>query len=376
MPELFKSVRSLLRWSESTGFLADSVGRGIAWSTGAALAPILPPSVVLETVTETDALKCPPVARGIGLYCAAMLRLGWDTDAITKEWLERSTGPVPAKLRDVRTLRDIIIHNRALWVLSRDSLGRPYEAVHIPVSSWVIGQDGVLMINATPVPAAQMSSVIIFQGAMALSLLEAAQDTLAHYKDMTLTIKDRAANPMALQELKLLEDYDGARPGDPDYVVEFDEVLNAQKAYSAARRASGGAVTITPRNVELNIHQVNDDGAMLIDARNAVRLDVANHININAAMLDGNNGTSDTYSNTLQNVNEFAALSLALFTEPIALRLSMPDLAAPGQAAPVVKFTELDMPGGEAAKGNTGAAVGTIQTGNAGLAPAGTPENP
>lgn len=364
---LFESVRKLLNFNDSTGFLADTVGRGVTWSTGAALQPILPPSVVLETVSELDALKCPPVARAIGLYSAAMLRLDWDTDSVTREWLTRSTGPVPAKIRDVATLVDLIIHNRSLWVLSRDGLGRPYEAVHLPVSSWMVNADGVLVIGGRPVNPADMKSVIIFQGARRLSLLEAAQDTLSHYRDMTMTIKDRASNPMALQELKLLEDYDGARPGDPDYEEQYDEALNAQKAYAKARRATGGTVTVTPRNIDLKIHQANDDGAMLIEARNAASVDVARHCNINAAMLDGNNGTSDTYSNTLQNVNEFAALSLALFTAPIALRLSMVDLAAPGSLeAPVVKFTELDMPGGEEAKGNTGGAVGTLQNETAG----------
>jgi hypothetical protein len=367
---LFESVRKLLNFNDSTGFLADTVGRGVTWSTGAALQPILPPSVVLESVSEQDALKCPPVDRAIGLYSAAMLHLDWNTDAVTKEWLTRSTGPVPAKLRDVDTLVDLIIHNRSLWVLSRDGLGRPYEAVHLPVTSWMVNAEGVLIIGGKPVGEADMKSIIIFRGAKRLSLLEAAQDTLLHYKDMTLTIKDRAANPMAMQELKLLEDYDGARPGDPDYEEQYDEALNAQKAYAKARRATGGAVTVTPRNIDLKVHQANDDGAMLIDARNAVRLDVANHCNINAAMLDGNNGTSDTYSNTLQNVNEFAALSLALFTDPIALRLSMPDLALPGSAeVPLVKFTELDVIGGEEAKGNAGTAVGTPQIEKAGLEP-------
>lgn len=373
MPKLFDSVKSILRWSESTGFLEESIGRGITWSTGTALEPILPPSVVLDTITEVDALKCPPVARAIGLYSSAMLRLDWVTDEVTKEWLTRATGPVPAKLRDVRTLVDLILHNRSLWVLTRDSLGRPYEAVHLPVGTWMVNPDGVLTIGGKPVAPESMSSLVIFQGAMRLSLLEAAQDTLAHYKDMTLTIKDRAANPMALQELKLLEEYDGLRPGEDGYDAAYDEVLNAQKAYSKARRATGGAVTVTPRNVDLKIHQATDDGAMLTDARNAATLDVARHCNINAAMLDGNNGTSDTYSNTLQNVNEFAALSLALFTQPIALRLSMLDLATPGQEASPVAFTDLDLPGAE---GNTGAAVGNIQSGTAGTQLAGLPENP
>ncbi|MDN8680276.1 hypothetical protein Q0L73_14220, partial [Staphylococcus aureus] len=65
--------------------------------------------------------------------------------------------------------------------------------------------------------------------------------------------------------------------------------------------------------------------SMLTEARNAVRLDVANFLNINAAMLDGDSGASDNYSNNLQNLIELIGLSLEEFMNPIAQRLTQPD---------------------------------------------------
>lgn len=342
--------------------------RGLTWSTGVALQPILPPTTAFSEVSRADALKCPPVGRGVGLYVSALLRQDWKCSETTRAWLTRSTGPVPAKLRDTRTLVDIILDNRAMWVLSRDSEGKPYEAAHIPTAAWSRNDDGRYMVNGTEVPESMESDLVIFEGAMTIPFLEAAGDTLAHYRDITATIKDRSANPLALQELKLLEDYDGLRPGEPGYEEEYDEALNTQKAYAGARGKPGGTVTVTPRNMELKIHQAQDGGAMLIDARMAVRGDVANHLNIPVAMLDGESGSND-YSNTLQNVNEFSALSAALFTEPLTLKLSQ-------VAEEAVTLTELDIDTSAASKGNTGQAVGTIQNENAGAQLGPGPETP
>jgi hypothetical protein len=352
--KLFENALSVMGWAG-----ASTPARGLTWSTGVALQPILPPTSAFSEVSRADALKCPPVGRGVGLYVSALLRQKWVASEATMTWLGRSTGPVPAKLRDTRTLVDVILDNRSMWVLSRDSEGKPYEAAHIPVGAWSRNEFGQYVVNGTVVPPALEADLVIFEGAMALPFLEAAKDTLIHYRDITATIKDRSANPMALQEIKLLEDYDGARPGDPDYEEAYDEALNTQKSYAAARGKSGGTVTVTPRNMELKIHQANDDGGMLINARMAVRGDVANHLNIPVAMLDGESGSND-YSNTLQNVNEFSALSLGLFTEPLTLKLSQ-------VAEEAVTLTELDIQTESAAKGNVGSAVGTIQNPNAGV---------
>jgi hypothetical protein len=69
---------------------------------------------------------------------------------------------------------------------------------------------------------------------------------------------------------------------------------------------------------------------MLIQARNAIRIDFANYTNLNASIVDGASGASDTYSNTLQDANEFLRLSLGLWTLPITQRLSQDDVTPEG----------------------------------------------
>ena len=324
-----------MKWSPSVGFQSSTQGRALSWSTLQALAPIIPVDASASTVSERDALKCPPVARAIGLYSATLLRHEWDADAPTLAWLNRAPGPevtgmagsVSPKLRDLRTLRDLILHNRALWVVARDDNGAIYDAAHLPAEVWGFNGENEVEIGGLT-PAAK--EFIYFPGSMAIPFLESAADTLSHYRDITNTIKSRGRNPMPLVELAMQEDYDGPEPGDEDYDKETDPLLAAQKSWGEARRSPEGAVAITPRNVKVIVHQPNDDGAVLIDARNAVRIDTANHCNLNAELLDGDNGTSDTYSTTMGNRSDFQELSTPLFFDPITLRLSMDDVTPPG----------------------------------------------
>jgi phage portal protein BeeE len=108
-----------------------------------------------------------------------------------------------------------------------------------------------------------------------------------------------------------------------------------------------------------------DDSAMLTEARNAARLDAANFTNLPAAMLDGNSGTTDQYSNTLQNANEFLTLSVSLFTRAIESRLSQDDVTPEGVT---VSFNSPSFDTLAPATGNVGTA--TAGPGTNGATPA------
>lgn len=356
-------------WSPGPLEAAARVSSGYTWSDGMALKPILPPSVAGAGVSVKDALRCPPVSRGIGLYAAATMQLEWKAEDTVKSWLNKASNPhgVSPMLRNVRTMTDLLVANRALWITS----GRGYdrqEAVHLHAHLWSVDELGTIALggvlpdaNGDYVVGGQVitnrANLIYFPGAMPMPFLEYAQDSLTYYLDILATIKSRAKAPLAVMELKILDSYDGPDPDDEDYDPDEDPIKNTQKAYAAARRLPEGAVTVTPKDVDLIIHQVEDDGTMLIGAREALRVDVANHLNIPAPMLDGESGSSGDYANTLQRRNEFEDLSLALFTAPIAARLSMDDVTPPGQ---VVDFLPLDTDP-SAAVGNTGDAVGNLQ---------------
>lgn len=306
-----------------------------------------------------EAVACPPVAKALGLYASATFRHEWTGPASTLEWLRRDPDPalggvaasIPARLRNVLTIQDVFLNNRSLWLLGRNADGTIYDAAWLPPTDWSVDDNtGAILVQNKPQP---VGSYIYFQGAKLLPFLESAKASLNHYADMARTISSRGRNPMPIVELALQEDYEFPVPGDTDYVKEEDPLLEVAKNWGLARRSEEGAVAVTPRNVKAIFHQPTDDGAMLIEARNAVRLDVANHGNLNAELLDGDNGSSDTYSNSLQNRGDFADLSLPLFLDPITARLSMPDVSPDG-AVNLVWPPSAPAPD---ASGNTGHAV-------------------
>jgi len=361
---LLSRTRRVLEIAETGTTSLSRLPRGINFNLTTALAPILPPSLPFSEVSASTALACPPVTRAVDLYTTAFLRLSWQSDhQPTLAWLAAPVGGVPARLRDARTLQDLILHNRALWLVARDGEGQIIEAAHIPTEFWGWNETAALVFQDQVVPATAMSHFVVFYGAKPQPFLDTAKVTLQHYAAIAQTMLDRSETPIALHELTPTEDYNGLAPGEPGYEEEYDALLNAQKSYAAARGKRGGAGTITPQNVKLNIHQVEDDGQMLLGARDAVRKDVANFLNINASMLDGASSNSD-YANTLQNRNEFLELSLALFLAPITERLSMDDVSPEG-ATVSLNLPEFDAAPADA-RGNQGAAV---------AAPADTKEN-
>lgn len=308
-----------------------------------------------SAVSASTALACPPVTRAVDLYTTAFLRLSWQSDhQPTLAWLAAPVGGVPARLRDARTLQDLILHNRALWLVARDADGQVVQAAHIPTEYWGWNSEAALVFQEAVVPPESLGNFIVFYGAKPQPFLDTAKVTLQHYAALAQTMLDRSETPIALHELTPTEDYNGLAPGEAGYEEEFDALLTAQKQYAAARGRRGGAVTITPQGVKLNIHQLDDDGTMLLGARDAVRKDVANFLNINASMLDGASSSSD-YANTLQNRNEFLELSLALFLAPITERLSMADVVPDGSSVSL-NLPEFDAAPADA-RGNQGTAT-------------------
>lgn len=341
--------------AETGSSALSSLPRGINFNKDTALAPILPPSMPFSSVSSATALACPPVTRAVDLYTTAFLRLSWLCGhQPTLAWLAAPVGTIPARIRDARTLQDLILLNRALWLCVRNDAGQITAAAHIATDHWGWNEAGRLMFQDVEVPAESLANFIVFHGAKPQPFLDTAKVTLQHYAAIAQTMLDRSETPIALHELKVTDTYDGLEPGEDGYEAEHDALLNAQKNYADARGRRGGAVTITPRNVDLKIHQVDDDGTMLLGARDAVRKDVANFLNINASMLDGASSNAD-YANTLQNRNEFLELSLALFLTPITERLSMDDITPEGVLV-ALNLPDFDTSPADA-KGNQGTAV-------------------
>lgn len=288
------------------------------------------------------ALTVPPVVRAIALYStvASKLTLKAETGE-TPAWMNTTYDAITPGKRLASTVQDLIFHGDACWIIDRAD-GGIRDALLMPRDLWQTDSLGRIMVNGELVD--DQSQFIYFDSLLPQGFLEYAAEAVTEYRSLRRTINDRADNPVPLIDLHVTEHFEGTS----------EELAEAQKNWNIARRAPGGATAITPLGVEAKpIGVGNADDELLISAQNNMRLTMANFLNINAAMLDGNNGTSDTYSNTLQNKNEFESLSMSTWLTPIEQRLSQPDVIGPGRR---VRFDDFDTAPVDT-KGNTGTAV-------------------
>jgi hypothetical protein len=340
---LFKNTKTILDYNPLVGPVSSS-GYVSPWSNSH-LAPVLFPNVSesLLPVSAAEALQVPPVTRALFLYSTVAAGLPLVASTGEAEWLSTTEGAVTPAHRTASIIQSLILRGAAcLWV-ERDDEGFVTKADHIPDAWWTVNQDNYIVFQNEVL---NQDNFVYIPSLLNSGFLDYGKETIRQYLSICKTMTNRAANPTPLLEIHITDDFEG----EPE---ELEETL---ANWAAARQSPNGAVAITPKGIELNTPgaQANEDGAMLIAARNAIRLDVANFLNINAAMLDGNNGTSDTYSNTLQNQSELINLSLDSFLKPIESRLSQNDVTRPGIT---VSFDRSKFDAMPDAKGNTGNAV-------------------
>lgn len=352
----FRETFKIKDWRPGTGWHKGSGVAGITsytspdafGSTGAGLAAVIVgEGVVPEAgVTIAQALGVPPIARAVMAYSAVISEqpLVGDDDGAATSWLGRTDGCITPAQRNVNMFHDLFWSGHTLLQVKRDAAGYVSEAMHLPLGRWKIDEQGYVLVDDVQV---DQSSVVYIPGMLPMGFLTYAAGTIRHYWAMINTIESRSSNPVPLIAIHVEE----------DCTLTDDEIEEVIDSWSKARKSKNGAVAVVPKGIRLEVlGEGADDGVMLTAGRNAARLDVANFVNMPGALVDGNNGTSGTYENTLQNQSEFAALSLPLFTKPIAARLSQDDVTPPGVTVKFdsSKFDAASTP----AKGNTGDATG------------------
>lgn len=337
-------------FSKSTGFQQSSQ-MASPFSSGTGLAPVIASDLGYFTnggrATALEALSCPPIYRGIALLVTLIsdLKLIYeDGSELSDEdrWMNESPGSITPGQRHAALLTDLVLARDSVYWVERDG-DKIVSALLLPRECWDLDWYGNVVINGET--AADQSQFIYFQSLMPLGLLDAAAASIEHYIDLRNTIRSRSKNPMPLVELHVTTDFEGTAK----------ELEATQERWAKARQAENGAVAITPMGIELIIHRPEDDGAVLTGARNAVRLDFANFLNEAASLLEGANGASATYENTLQAKDELITLSLATWLTPIQQRLSQPDVTKSGKR---IIFDLSGLTGTVTdAKGNAGTAI-------------------
>lgn len=312
---------------------------GSPWQEGS-LSQILYPDLFPQDVevlvpTRADAMSLAPVGRGRNLITGAIastpLRLFPEGETVpygieaTPYWLNHTDGPLSAYWRMTWTLDDGIFYGEALWRVARDGDGQIVAAVHVPYDTWQVNALGQLLIEDVEVDPTE----VIYFPFHVEGFLTRGVRTIRMALAVERGVQARAEHPIPLSVIQpLSEEYQKTPEEASSYVDAFR---------SARRKGNGGAVMYLPFGVALTALGDRADSGHAIEARNALRLDFANHLGVAGSRLDGSTAESSlTYTTQEGDQEELAsATGLGPWMDDITSRLSQPDVVIPGV---VVRF--------------------------------------
>jgi hypothetical protein len=229
-------------------------------------------------------------------------------------WLYRTNSPVSPYERMAWTVDDCIFNGVSLWATERgeaDASGRRpiLDATWVPPRDWKI-TEGNILVNDEPV---NDEDVILFNPPFE-GLLNIGRRTLRGARDIELAWTARIRNPIHLTELRITDDTN----------LSQTEVDAWEAAWLKKHRAGEPSFGVTPAGAQIETHGgENDDSAMFMESRNAIRTDVGSFLNIRASMLDGTSGIDSlTYTTKDGERNLFYELDLPFWTDPIEAALS------------------------------------------------------
>lgn len=339
---ILDTAADLFRFSRNNGVQLTSAGTGIASSFTNTLSTVVGPSVGISEASEAQALQVPPVARATQLYTTAAQKMVLkDPSGKSPAWLGVDGTAVTPGGQIASAVLSLIFHGKCIHWAQRDAAGEVLGITQLPALYFGMDMFGQVTLKNQVLP--NQKDFIFTRGPLGQGFLDFGKDAIQHYLGLRDSILSRSRNPIPVVELKVT-----------DAFVTADEIKKAQTDWQAARSATNGAVAFTPNGIDVNIHGDKADTSMLSEARNEVRKDVANFLNLNSSLLDGNSGQSDTYSNTLQDKDEFVDLSLDTFLVPLEQRFSQSDVSPVPLVFDRDVFRRAVTP---AAVGNTGTAT-------------------
>lgn len=341
------TVASLARIAESfdkmgPNHIGGSTTRGI-------LSPYAPPSGLVslalpdlyelfgitswDHMTREVAMSLPAVYRArailLSLIADKPIKAYFGADLVTEQptFLYRTPGIVSPWQRMANTIDDLIFYPYSLWLTQRgaERNGRRdiLNAVHCPYASWQINELGQIEIANEDGgwDVASEEEVILFPGPSE-GLIAYARRTLQGAAALESAWVSRAQNPSPITEIHMTD----------DVALDDDETIAVRDNYAVARRAANGAVVVTPSNVQIIDHGAAD-APLMIESRNAGRLDIAAFFNLPGAILDATTATASlTYVTQEGTRTSLYDLTLPYWIRPIEGRLSQDDIVARGQS--------------------------------------------
>ena len=209
----------------------------------------------------------------------------------------------------------------ALWVVDRSADGQIVRAWYARRDTWFADLDGTITVAGLKIPA--QHCVYFSRGVP--GLCRSARATIRQYLALSELISNAGDMPNPRAVLKETVHGNNMKPEQVDKaLLDFATMLKARR----------GGIAYVPYGLEYATLDAASIPA-LTEARNAVRLDIANFVGLDPSMLAGATGSSNTYSNALQGDREYVELTIKLFAAPIMNRLNQLDVRG---VAPAMAF--------------------------------------
>lgn len=272
-------------------------------------------------MTRKEAMSVPAVAaarhRIVQLADRPLRALTADGDVTAKHaWLYRTDTQQTPWERMAQTLDDWIFYGETLWIVARNADNTIGDAVRLPFDRWERDPIGRFMVDGE----LAVESTYLYLRAPFDGLLNVATETIRAAQSLERAWAARVRNPIPTVILEEREDGTVTKKEAKTYVT----------AVTNAMRSPDGAVMFAPAKVNMRLE--GDAGTdVLENARNAVRIDLANFLNLNASALDGAKPQSSLTYETQQTETQELQDRLAFWTAPLEARLSMDDVVPRGQ---------------------------------------------
>lgn len=317
--------------------MLDPVGQisGIVtpWgSSDATLEPFVYEDIFGATgiVTRAQAMTVPAVAAArsiiLGEIAPKPLRALRDEQLVPVQpaWLQSTKSAQGPIARMMHTLDDWIFYGNALWRTERGADSFVQYSYYVPRSAWRINPDGDdVQVRSAAHPSGWVAaddSEYLYLPAPFEGLLAVASDTIRGALDIENSWRTRARTPLPGMILQETED-NGMTP---------DEMQKWVSAIAAQRRKPDGAVMGIPHKVTAIIAEPGGTD-LLTEGRNAVKLDVANFLNLNPAMLGAALPKASLNYETQDGTRSEFVERMAFWTAPLEERLSLDDIVPHGQ---------------------------------------------
>lgn len=320
-------------WSSSTleRIVAEDVfGSNLPVNTRAA-AMRIPAVVRSRTLLVSTICRLPIVQLGAGERVPRRPaedadQAAWDQyaeqrrafDLAQPTWMYRCDDTSP-QLRTAWTVDDLVFSGWSCWWRRNGADGFPVAAGRVNQGSWSIDQDNRVVIDGVP---QEDNQVILFSG-IHEGILSFGRDVLADARTLFDVVRGRLKNPVPVTELHQTE-------GEPLIQEEQDTLI----ANWIAGRNRGDNIGYSSPSLEVKTHGTDLDQQLLVEARNAMAVDLARLVGVTAGLVDATTPTASLNYETQTGRNqELVDRDLYAYMTPIAGRLSEDDIVPRGKRA-------------------------------------------